>query len=161
MPKKKSTEIVEEEKNKGGRPTKYTDETKERICLIIRGLSMQGKSLEDVAKILFISPATLRDWRDKYSAVSEALEGADPVNGMLLGKGWQMAMGYYYKEEYISQGGVVELNKYAKPDTKMMSLLLANRLKITDKISEDDNTSKPISINIYKGNNPDVEVVNE
>ena len=146
MVNKKSTKDAE---GKNGRPSLYTEETKEKLCSIIRGLAMQGFTLEKIADTLKIGTATLKGWRDKYSDVEEALQGADVVNGLLLGTAHKMALGYHFEEEYISKGGVVSLKKFAKPDSRMMALLLYNKLGITDKVPAED-TQKTFNLVITK-----------
>jgi hypothetical protein len=136
---------------KGGRPTEYTQDNAERICTILRGLVMLNKSETEIAEALRIKPTTLATWKAKFTEVFEALQPQSIVDGLLLGSGFKAAIGHYYFEEVCDKdGNIHNVRKYAKPDSRIWQILASNRLKITDKLPEDENKNKTFNLILNK-----------
>ena len=79
VPRKKAIEYQVEpkkRKNPGGRPTKYTKETIEKVCQGLR----QGLTYKYAAEIAGISEARFYEYKNKYQEFREAVEAAKAEN---------------------------------------------------------------------------------
>lgn len=111
-----------------GRPSKFNEETKNTAIRLFR----EGKTNEQVSKIIGIHPNTLRYWKGAYPeflcALREAKESADELVTASL---FRRATGYYHKEEkiFFFKGDVqrVKTVKHYPPDTAAAIFWLKNR----------------------------------
>lgn len=112
-----------------GRPTKFNDETFQKIIELAR----QGKTEKEIAEIIGVSQQTLINWKWKdleflYS-FREAKQEADQIVEAAL---FRRATGYSHPETKIlttQDGGVVveEVIKYYPPDSTAAKFWLMNR----------------------------------
>lgn len=85
-------------KKKGGRPSKYETEWKDRL-VVIEGWARDGLTDEQIAKNIGISTSTLYEWKKKYSEFSEALKrGKEVVDREVENALLKRALGYEYEE---------------------------------------------------------------
>ncbi len=109
---------------KDGRPSKFTPEIAQKICL----LAKKGLTDKEVCQILAIAQSTLNDWKHKPE-FSESLKAAkasvdDQVENSLLSR----ALGLAYEEKHESKGRVVRIvKKYGLPDVTACIFWLKNR----------------------------------
>lgn len=118
-------------KRKGGRPSKYETEWKDKLP-VIQGWARDGLVDEQIASNMGISTSTLYDWKKKYLEFSEALKkGKEVVDREVENALLKRALGYQYTEvktEYLDDG--VKVTKTAKeviPDTTAQIFWLKNR----------------------------------
>lgn len=85
-------------KKKGGRPSKYESEWKDKL-IIIEGWARDGLVDEQIAEKMSIHPSTLYDWKKKYPEFSEALKrGKDVIDREVENALLKRALGYEYDE---------------------------------------------------------------
>ena len=118
-------------KRKGGRPSKYEAEWKDKLP-VIQGWARDGLVDEQIASNMGISTSTLYDWKKKYLEFSEALKkGKEVVDREVENALLKRALGYQYTEvktEYLDDG--VKVTKTVKeviPDTTAQIFWLKNR----------------------------------
>lgn len=109
-----------EEKNKGGRPTKYED----RFLEIAEKYLAGGKSVTQLAKHLNVAKSTIYKWAEENQEFSDALE---------LGKEFSQA---YWENELENMMYNKEVN------SPLVKLYFANRFGWSDKTeTKNDHTS--------------------
>lgn len=129
-------------KNKGGRPSKYETEWKDKLA-VIQGWARDGLSNEQIAKNMGISAKTLYEWQNKYSEFREALKnGKEVVDREVENALLKRALGYKYTEvtrertvETDSETGVSKskmvvtkkVTKEVAPDVTAQIFWLKNR----------------------------------
>jgi len=125
-------------KNKGGRPSKYEAEWKDKL-IIIQGWAKDGLTNEQIANNIGISVKTLYEWQNKYSEFGEALKkGKEVIDREVENALLKRALGYKYTEktkELVKSPltGKVELQvtkeviKEVVPDTTAQIFWLKNR----------------------------------
>ena len=125
-------------RNKGGRPSKYEAEWKDKL-IIIEGWAKDGLTNEQIAKNMGISVKTLYEWQNKYSEFSESLKkGKEVVDREVENALLKRALGYKYKEitrEPIKDATTGEIRlevtkevvKEVVPDTTAQIFWLKNR----------------------------------
>jgi hypothetical protein len=123
----KSVEALEE-KNLGGRPTKWDD------SMIERGfrLALLGLKDVDIAMGLGITTSTYYDWLEKRKRFSEAIrKGKIDADVAVAASLYKRATGFEIPEEKLFQfeGLVIraDTKKYYPPDTKAAEIWLRNR----------------------------------
>lgn len=106
-------------KNKGGRPSKYETEWKDKLA-VIQGWARDGLSNEQIAKNMGISAKTLYEWQNKYSEFREALKnGKEVVDREVENTLLKRALGYKYTE--VTQERVVETDpETGEPEEKLV-----------------------------------------
>ena len=123
-------------KKKGGRPSKYETEWKDRL-VVIEGWARDGLTDEQIAKNIGISTGTLYEWKKKYSEFSEALKrGKEVVDREVENALLKRALGYEYEEvkqiiEKDAKGRdrkrIEKTIKHVVPDTTAQIFWLKNR----------------------------------
>jgi len=127
-----------DKKNKGGRPSKYEAEWKDKL-IIIEGWARDGLTNEQIAANIGISVKTLYEWQNKYSEFGEALKkGKEVIDRQVENALLKRALGYKYEEttyEAIKIGDnestpAVKIKTVVKevvPDTTAQIFWLKNR----------------------------------
>lgn len=109
---------------KMGRPTVFS-ETVLQKCVDLFG---EGKTDEQVAKIIGVTSQTIRNWRKSHEeffwATKEAKLLADEMVEASL---FKKAIGFNYFEEQATKDGIQSLQKFSTPDTKAQIFWLKNR----------------------------------
>lgn len=131
-------------KNKGGRPSKYEAEWKDKL-IIIEGWAKDGLTDEQIAKNMGISLSTLYEWKKKYLEFSESLKkGKEVVDREVENALLQKALGIKetvtraikLKEVIYDNGKRVKETErieyadeevYVQPDTTAQIFWLKNR----------------------------------
>lgn len=130
-------------KKKGGRPSLYETEWKDRL-IEIEGWARDGLIDEQIAANMGISTTTLYEWKKKYTEFNEALKrGKEVVDREVENALLKNALGYTYVEEqaikvkrvYYENGKrheaeeveVVELKRHRAADTTAQIFWLKNR----------------------------------
>lgn len=97
--------------------------------LLIEGWARDGLIDEQIAHNMGINAATLYDWKNKYTEISEALKkGKEVVDRLVENALLKRALGYSYTE--ITYEGGVETKRVVKevvPDTTAQIFWLKNR----------------------------------
>lgn len=95
----------------------------------IQGWAMSGLTDEQIAMNLNIAVCTLYDYKKKYPEFSEALKkGKDIADAQVVNALFKTATGFtYYEETTNTMGDVVQIQKYAKPNTTAQIFWLKNR----------------------------------
>ncbi|HJY52587.1 MAG TPA: hypothetical protein VKD89_01080 [Candidatus Udaeobacter sp.] len=104
-----------------GRPTKYSQETIERLCeALADGLPIKGACVK-----AGIGVTTLNEWRDRYPEVNEQIEEArecyrekaiQTINRAIKNDDWraaQAALKMFFPEEY-REGAAINVNATAQ-----------------------------------------------
>jgi hypothetical protein len=119
---------------------KYEKWLTEDGLLKLEAWSRDGLPYEDIAHNVGISVSTLKEWRNKYPAISEALSRAREVADIRLENSmYQQATGYTYDEiikvpKLNPETGKVELvidkviTRWMAPDYRATSFLMRNRM---------------------------------
>jgi len=170
---KPKVEATNEPKNKGGRPTKYTKDVGDEICArLIADETLRSICQDEhmpargnIFVWLASSNEIYKGFQDQYARAMEIrldlmehdlLDIADDSRLDTLtkegknGELYEVANG-----EWVGRARLMV-------DTRKWILSKRRAKKYGDKAGEEENKgNKPININIYKGDNPDVEVNNE
>lgn len=96
----------------------------------IEGMYRQGYLLQDIADYLGIALSTLCNYKNQYPELDEALRRGNQESIYAVENSlFQSCIGYYYTEEEVNKktGEVVEVRKYAKPNTTSIIFFLKNR----------------------------------
>ena len=114
-------------KRKGGRPSKYETEWKDKLA-VIQGWARDGLVDEQIAKNMGIHPSTLYEWKKKYPKFSEALKkGKEVVDREVENALLKRALGYTYEERTYEriENTVVEPDGSinVKPGTKIKTVV--------------------------------------
>ena len=112
----------------GGRPTKYNDVIKDRIC----ALAERGLSEEQIGLIVGISDVTLRTWKKRHQEFLLALQGSKAIaDEMVVASLFSRAIGYSHPEVkvFCHEGVVTEhiIEKHYPPCPVSMQFWLRNR----------------------------------
>lgn len=134
---------------------KYQEWLEPEGLLKIEGWARDGLTDEQIATNIGIAYSTLRDWRDKYPALSAALKkGKEVVDRQVENALLQRALGYEYTEttrEYIPELGEMhvtkEVTKQIAPDTTAQIFWLKNRKPQDWRDKRDVDLSGSISTN--------------
>ena len=121
MAKKKS----KSKKNKPGRKSKYNEEILERV----KAYARDGFTELEMCKKLNVGQTTFTYWKRLYPALMTALkENKEIVDNQVVGALLRNALGFEYTEEVVTKDGdVVEVKKYAAPNTTAQIFWLKNR----------------------------------
>lgn len=97
--------------------------------LRLEGWAREGLTDEQIAKKVGINPATLYDWKKKYSEISNALKkGKEVVDFEVENALLKRALGYKAKEQKITKDGeLVEIEKEIPGDVTAQIFWLKNR----------------------------------
>lgn len=95
----------------------------------IQGWAMSGLTDEQIAMNLDIAVSTIYEYKKKYPEFSEALKkGKDIADAQVVNALFKTATGFtYYEETTNTMGDVVQIQKYAKPNTTAQIFWLKNR----------------------------------
>lgn len=134
---------------------KYQEWLEPEGLLKIEGWARDGLTDEQIATNIGIAYSTLRDWRDKYPALSAALKkGKEVVDRQVENALLQRALGYEYTEttrEYIPELGEMhvtkKVTKQVAPDTTAQIFWLKNRKPQEWRDKRDVDLSGSISTN--------------
>jgi len=156
---KQEPEIKEKKKYnytvKTGRPTEYNPVRHPKIIMV---MASKGSTEAEIAEALGISGGRFNDWKKKHLEVSEALTfNIDVLNSEIEGTAWQEANGYHIKEPtYDIEGNQTGYqDKWIKPNTVILKLLLAHRLNIREiPLPDNDKSNKSnIPVEIQENDN--------
>ena len=101
--------------------------------LLLEGWARDGLTDEQIAHNMGCAYSTLRDWKDKYPALSAALKrGKEVVDIEVENALLKRAMGYDYVEERVEVNGngkrkVTQTTKHVPGDTTAQIFWLKNR----------------------------------
>lgn len=134
---------------------KYQEWLEPEGLLKIEGWARDGLTDEQIATNIGIAYSTLRDWRDKYPALSAALKkGKEVVDRQVENALLQRALGYEYTEttrEYVPELEKMhvtkEVTKQVAPDTTAQIFWLKNRKPKEWRDKRDVDLSGSISTN--------------
>lgn len=146
--------MAEKEKQKVGRPPKYTDEMLDQVtnyCLL-------GATDKELALFLDISERTLNNYKEKYPEFMQSIkEGKETANANVTKSLYQRAIGYSHPDVHISnyQGEitVTDITKHYPPDTAAAFIFLKNRTRKQEEPWQDKQdvaVTGAIGINIDK-----------
>lgn len=138
-------------KDKGGRPTKFTDEMLKQVTK----LCLLGATDKQIADFFEVAESTIYEWKNKIPEFSEAIkkgkiiadtEVAHGLYSRAIGAEWTEQQAFKVKtglnQEKVE---VVDVRKAAPPDTAAAYIWLKNRQpeRWRDKPAEDDDTDLP------------------
>lgn len=138
--KTSKNEVAEPKKN--GRPTEFNPVRHPKIIMAMAG---NGATQDEIAEVLAISSGRFNDWKNKYPEVSEALAfNGKALDSEIQGTAWKEANGYHIKEPiYDIEGNITGYqDRWIKPNTVILKLLLAHRLGIRENPLPSDDTKK-------------------
>lgn len=125
----KFADLIGEEKDVGGRPTKYlgrdTDDTAYRLALL-------GATDDEIAEFFGIARSTLYLWKQKTPSFSDALtRGKEIADADVAVSLLERAKGYDYETTHVSafQGDVTltPIKAHVPPDVGAIKMWLSNR----------------------------------
>lgn len=119
---------MSEEKNPGGRPSKFNDKIADKIIK----LAEEGKTEEQISEIIGVHVNTLRNWKGKHPeflwAIREAKLTADELVEASL---FSRAVGYSHPEVkvFCQDGQIIEhvVQKHYPPEVQAQQFWLKNR----------------------------------
>ncbi len=111
-----------------GRKSKYESCVKPKLETIT-GWARDGLTEEQICKNLNVGVTAFNDYKKKYEELIEALKrGRDDAVYEVENALFKSACGFYYTEEEITKSGqIVQLTKYAKPNTSAQIFFLKNK----------------------------------
>lgn len=135
-------------KNKGGRPTLYSEKNKNKAIAFAEA----GATDAEICEVIGISPATLYAWKGRYPEFIEALKEAKEIpNKAVEAALFRSAMGYTHVEEkiFFYKGKVkrIPVEKHYPPNPTSMIFWLKNR----------DPKAWREALEFHAGQNPDVQ----
>ncbi|WP_393965808.1 helix-turn-helix domain-containing protein [Exiguobacterium sp. S22-S28] len=91
--------------------------------------SKAGLTISDIAQNMGIGERTLYEWMNLHPQISQSLKRGKAVADEIVQNAlFNSAIGFHYDEESLTNDGrVVELKKYAKPNTTAQIFWLKNR----------------------------------
>lgn len=121
-----------ETKHPGGRPTKYNAEWHPKIA---RALTLAGRTVDQVAEELELSPSTVKLWMDKYPEFSSAIKDSrDEPDDKVERALYQRAIGFVNPRAvkiFMPQGApepvYAPYEEYYPPDVAAAFIWLKNR----------------------------------
>lgn len=140
------------ERDKGGRPTKFTDSTNEQAYKY----ALLGATDKQLAKLLEIDESTLNEWKHSKPGFSESLRsGKDEADALVAKSLFHKATGYEHEAVKIVADAktgaehIVHYTEHYAPDTTAGIFWLKNRQRDNwrDK-TETDLTSKGEQIQV-------------
>lgn len=120
---------MSDEKNPVGRPSKFSDALAAKIV----ELAGKGRTVDQIANIVGVSPRTLALWAATKEEFSQALQEAKlSADELVVASLFLRANGYSHAEEKIfctRDGDIkrVKTTKHYPPDTSAIGLWLRNR----------------------------------
>ena len=118
---------------------------------LVEGWKRDGLTDEQIANNFGVNFKTLLKWKREKTAFMEAIKKGKEVSDYELENALHnRAVGYYYKEETVTnKGDVVEIEKYEHANPTSLIFALKNRLpaKYRDKV-EQEITQRNIELNI-------------
>ena len=121
--------------------------------MLIEGWARDGLTDEQIAKNMGCAYSTLRDWRDRYSAISAALKkGKEVVDRAVENALLKRALGYDYTEKRVETSAsgntkTITITKHIPGDTTAQIFWLKNKKpedwrdrREVQSENEDDNT---------------------
>lgn len=108
---------------------KYEEWKTEEGLKQIEDWAEKGLTNEQIAKNMGIAASTLYVWMDDHPEISESIKmGKAVADAIVQNALFNSAIGFHYDEESLTNDGrVVELKKYAKPNTTAQIFWLKNR----------------------------------
>lgn len=112
-----------------GRPTKFNDQIKDAMLALYE----KGRTDNQVAKAIGVTPRTLRNWRGKHPSFGVIVKDFKNIaDEMVVGSLFQRAVGYTHPEEKIfctKDGAIVraKTKKHYPPDVQAALRWLENR----------------------------------
>lgn len=116
---------------------KYQEWLEQDNLVMIEGWARQGLTDEQIAKNMAVGLSTLKEWKNKYPAISDALKrGKAPVDFEVENALLKRAIGFEYEEvetiiEEIDgrqRKRVKKIKKVALPETSAIIFWLKNRM---------------------------------
>lgn len=118
-------------RKKGGRPSKYETEWKDKLA-VIQGWARDGLIDEQIAKNMGIHPATLYEWKKKYPEFAEALKkGKEVVDREVENALLKRALGYKYAK--VTRERAIKIN----PETGESEEKLVVTKEVTKEVAPD------------------------
>lgn len=146
---------------KRGRKTCFNEKISETITRLIE----EGKTEEQIARIVGVSRTTLRNWKGQFPefliAVREAREVADELVEASL---FRRAVGYFHPETkvFCQNGEIIEheITKYYPPDTQAGMFWLRNRQaeRWKEKTEGDVNVHTNTQVNVLTDQQLDAQI---
>lgn len=95
----------------------------------IEAWAKAGLTISDIAQNMGIGERTLYEWMNLHPQISQSLKRGKAVADEIVQNAlFNSAVGFHYDEESLTNDGrVVELKKYAKPNTTAQIFWLKNR----------------------------------
>jgi hypothetical protein len=108
--------------------SKYETHVQPKLMLV-EAWARDGLTLDQIAHNLGIHRDTLNEYKNRYSDLSDSLKsGKDEADIEVENALFRNATGYHYKEQVATPSGmVVEVEKYAHPNTTAQIFWLKNR----------------------------------
>lgn len=115
---------------------KYQEWLQQDNLTMIEGWARQGLTDEQIAKNMAVGLSTLKDWKNKYPAILDALKkGKAPVDFEVENALYKRAVGFEYEEietveeevDGVFKTRVKRTQKTALPDTSAIIFWLKNR----------------------------------
>jgi 3-deoxy-D-arabino-heptulosonate 7-phosphate (DAHP) synthase class II len=137
-----------EEKNLGGRPTKF----KEEYCDQARKLCLLGFTDSQLAEFFEVNDSTIHKWKIDFPQFSESLKkGKAVADAEVAASLYKRATGYAEKETkvFCHEGCIIteDIEKNHPPDTGAAFIWLKNRQSKLWKDKKEEESSINVSIN--------------
>lgn len=96
---------------------------------LVKMIAMQGADDEEIAAMFGVPYEHFKAWRKLYPSFNDALnEGRLSVDAEVTYKLYQQTQGFKYTEQTATpKGGIVEVERYSRPDTSAIKYWLENR----------------------------------
>ena len=143
---------MEEGEEMAGRKSLYESQVKPKLSTI-EGMYREGHTLDEIADYLGIALSTLCNYKNQHPELDEALKrGNQDAVYEVENALFKSACGYYYTEQELTKSGeVVEVTKYAKPNTTSMIFWLKNRAYDKWKDRQEHDVNANVAQVIFEG----------
>lgn len=96
---------------------------------LVKMIAMQGADDEEIAQMFGVPYEHFAAWRKLYPSFNAALNaGRLPVDAEVTYKLFEQTQGFKYTEQTATpKGGIVEVERFARPDTSAIKYWLENR----------------------------------
>ncbi len=137
---------LSETKNKVGRPPKYEEYHPYLIYAIYR----QHPNIQEkqICEILGVSISIYHKWQNDFPEFLEAVtKGRKWIAARIEGAAYKEVLGYYYTDEVTSKDGIVQLQKYARPNAPLLMMLLKSMCGLKENDIEQNNENTEFDVN--------------
>lgn len=96
---------------------------------LVKMIAMQGADDDEIAEMFGVDPKVFETWRRSYPSFNKALDaGRLAVDAKVTYKLYEQTQGFKYQEQTATpKGGIVTIEKFARPDTSAIKYWLENR----------------------------------